>query len=71
MVLVGVGVGLGILAALGLSRLLVSLLYEVSPGDPVTYIAVALLLSAVAAGACLIPASVATRVEPVAVLREE
>jgi putative ABC transport system permease protein len=71
MALVAVGVALGILAALGLSRLLTSLLYEVSPADPVTYMAVALLLSAVAVGACLIPATVATRVEPVAVLREE
>ena len=71
MLLVAVGVALGIVAALGLSRLLASLLYEVSPADPVTYVAVALLLSAVAAGACLIPAIVATRVEPVTVLREE
>jgi ABC-type antimicrobial peptide transport system permease subunit len=71
MVLVAVGVVLGIVAALGLSRLLASLLYEVSPADPVTYVAVALLLSAVAAGACLIPAIVATKVEPVTVLREE
>ena len=70
-VLVAAGVALGIVAALGLSRLLTSLLYGVSPADPVTYIAVAALLSAVAVGACLIPATVATRVEPVAVLREE
>jgi putative ABC transport system permease protein len=71
MVLVAVGVALGVVAALGLSRLLTSLLYEVSPADPVTYIAVALVLSTVAVGACLIPAMVATRVEPVSVLREE
>lgn len=71
MALVAVGVVFGVLAALALSRFLTSLLYEVSPADPVTYIAVAFLLSAVAAGACLIPATVATRVEPVTVLREE
>ena len=58
-------------AALALSRLLTSLLYSVSPADPTTYIAVAAVLTLVAAAACLVPASMATRVEPVSVLRDE
>ena len=71
LILVAAGLGVGLLAALALSRLLVTLLYEVSPADPFTYVAVALLLGSVALAACLIPAAAATRVEPVTVLREE
>lgn len=71
MLLTLIGVGVGLLAAFGLSRLLTALLYGVSPADPVTYGGVAVLLSAVAAAACLLPAGRATRVEPLAVLRDE
>jgi len=65
------GVAIGLVAALGLTRLLGTLLYGVSPTDPITYAVVAAILSGIAALACLVPAMRATRVEPVSVLREE
>jgi len=69
--LVLVGVALGLVAALALTRLLTSMLYGVSATDPLTYVGVAGILTLVAAAACFIPAMSATRVEPVSVLREE
>lgn len=66
-----VGVALGAAAALALTRLMANLLFEVEPADPVTFVAVASLLVAVAALACGIPALRAARYQPVEVLREE
>jgi putative ABC transport system permease protein len=71
MMVVVIGLGLGVAAALGLTRLITTMLYEVSPTDPLTYLAVAGVLLTVAATACLVPATRATRVEPVAALRDE
>lgn len=71
MVLVLSGVGIGLVTAFALTRVLATLLYDLSPADPLTYAGVALLLGAVAAAACGIPAARATQVEPLAVLREE
>jgi len=69
MVLVGLVVGLGI--ALAVSRMLKTLLFQVSVYDPLTYIVVPLLLSLVAFIAILIPARAGTRVEPAITLRAE
>lgn len=65
------GIATGTLAALALSRSLASVLYGVSTSDPVTYVAVALLLAAVAVAASLVPARRATRVDPATVMRSE
>ena len=65
------GVGLGVAGALGGSRLMRSLLYEVGPADPLTFVMVPALLMAVAALASVIPALRATRVSPVVALRAE
>ena len=69
MVLVGLAVGLG--TALAVSRMLKTLLFQVSIYDPLTYIVVPLLLSLVALVAILIPARAGTRVEPAITLRAE
>ena len=69
--LVTVGVFLGLLLALLLSRGVSSLLFRVSPADPVTLLLVAFGLGAVGLLACWIPANQATRVQPVTALRAE
>jgi putative ABC transport system permease protein len=66
-----VGLALGLVGALGLSRLLRAVLYDVSPTDPLALAAAAGVLGGVAAIACLIPAVRATRVNPVDALRSE
>ena len=65
------GAILGILGALGVTRYLASLLYGVRPFDPLTFLAVALLLALVALAACYIPARRASRVDPMVALRYE
>jgi putative ABC transport system permease protein len=67
LVLIGVAIGIG--ASLALTRLMSSLLFGISATDPVTFTAVAVLLSVVSLAACYIPARGAMRVDPIVALR--
>jgi putative ABC transport system permease protein len=69
--LVGAGLLLGTLGALALTRVLTSLLYDVRPNDPLTFIAVAVLLASVALVASYLPGRRATLVDPTEALRLE
>jgi putative ABC transport system permease protein len=65
------GVVLGVAGALALTQTLQSLLYGVSPTDPLIFTTVAVVLAAVAVAACCLPAWRAMRVDPMAALRYE
>jgi ABC-type antimicrobial peptide transport system permease subunit len=67
----GIGLAAGLAGAVALTRLMETLLFEVRPTDPATLVSVAAMITFVAAVACLVPALRATRVDPMAALRED
>ena len=69
--LTALGIGIGLLVALGVTRLMQKVLFEVQAHDPLIYAGISLLLCAVAAAACWVPARRATRVDPLVALRAE
>jgi len=71
MVLALVGIAIGLGGALAATRVLRTLLFEVSPSDPSTLVVSAVLFAVVAAAACYIPARRAVRADPMAPLRHE
>jgi len=68
---IGVGVAIGLVAAGLLGRTIASVLFGVQPLDPVTYVAVTLLLGATAVVATAVPAMRAAKVDPVVAFRSE
>jgi putative ABC transport system permease protein len=71
MVLTGIGLAVGLIAAVAATRLVASMLFEVKASDPATYIGVAALLGVVSLAASYIPARRAARVDPVSALRQD
>jgi putative ABC transport system permease protein len=71
LIVIAIGLVLGLAGAMGLTRVLASELFEVSPTDPLTFIVVTIGVTVVALIACLIPTQRAMRVDPTVALRYE
>jgi putative ABC transport system permease protein len=71
MKLVLTGVALGLIGAFSLTRLMRTMLFGVAPTDPVTFVSIAILLTAIAMLACYVPGRRATKVDPLVALRYE
>jgi ABC-type lipoprotein release transport system permease subunit len=69
--MVVVGLASGLVGAAIMTRFIRSMLFDVGPADPMTFLSVSAILAAVALFACYIPAKRATHVEPLVALREE
>jgi len=66
-----IGVVVGVIGAFGVTRVIASLLYNVTPSDPISFIGVALFLTVIAFVASYLPARRATTVDPIVALRNE
>ena len=71
MVVTSVGIAIGVAAAIGLTRMISSMLFGVSATDPLTFVAIAILLSGIAILTCYLPARRASKVDPMVALRWE
>jgi putative ABC transport system permease protein len=69
--MVGAGIVVGLVSSVALARLMTSMLYQVAPGDPVTFAVVAGILSLTALVACWVPALRAALVDPLIALRHD
>jgi putative ABC transport system permease protein len=71
MMLAITGIAFGLNGALGLTRLMTTMLFGVEPTDPATFVSISVLIAGVALAACYIPGRKATKVDPLVALRYE